>query len=342
MTTAAALDFSLPTELERGAPPARRDDVRLMVGSRSQSKIHDNAFADLTGHLRPGDVLVINTSATLPAAIGASTEDGEQVVVHFSSSRSDGSWTVEVRKPNGHGSSPYPEFIGGLLRLDGGASIETLQRHEKTRRLWIARVEILGGTPAYLHRFGRPIRYGYASHPWPLTAYQTVYAREPGSAEMPSAGRPFTTEMITTLVASGIAVVPLVLHAGVASFEEGEHPAEEWYSVPVATEVVVNDLRSHGGRVIAIGTSVVRALETVANGDERLHAGTGYTDLVIEADTPLHAIDGLLTGWHEPRASHLDLVEAVAGRQLLETMYQQAVDLGYAWHEFGDSCLILP
>jgi len=339
--TVPALDFVLPAHLEKGEPPGRRDEVRLMVGSRSDQQIIDTTFPHLPDFLRSGDVLVINTSATLPAALDATTERGEQVVVHFSSRLPDSNWTVEVRRPQGLGTKPLPDFGGGRLSLEGGGAITTIARHPVASRLFIVTVDRAGDVLDYLDRFGRPIRYGYAAAAWPLDAYQTVYARHPGSAEMPSAGRPFTAELIANLIASGIAVLPVVLHAGVASLEEGEHPAEEYYSVPAATAAAANALRIGGGRVIAVGTTVVRALETVADETGFLSADDGYTDLVIGDGSNLRAIDGLLTGWHEPRASHLELVEAVAGRELMESMYRRAVDLGYAWHEFGDSCLLL-
>ena len=236
------LDFDLPRSLERGRPPEQRDDVRLMVGSVASQIIVDARFGDLPDFLNPGDALVINTSATVPAAIDARTDRGEQVVVHFSSRLPSDLWTVEVRHPDGLGSLPYPDFAGGYLRLDGGAIVEAFEQHPRTGRLWLTKVDGIGDVIDYLNRFGRPIRYGYAKDRWPLEAYQTVYALQPGSAEMPSAGRPFTAEIITELIARGVAVLPLVLHAGVASLEEGEHPAEEFYSVPAATAIAANAL----------------------------------------------------------------------------------------------------
>ena len=344
--TAPALDFALPPELERGVPRRRRDDVRLMVGSRAGLGIVDTTFARLPDFLRSGDVLVINTSATLPAAVDAlaqtDEQSGERVVVHFSSRFPNGTWTVEVRHPQGLGSRRYPDFAGGRLQLEGGGAIRTLGRHPVATRLWVVRVDIPADFHDYLQLYGRPIRYGHSGGNWPLEAYQTVYARQVGSAEMPSAGRPFTTKILTDLLAGGVAVLPVVLHAGVSSLEEGEHPAEEYFEVPEATAITANALRSAGGRLLAAGTTVVRALESVANESGALQAATGYTDLLIQSSSALRAIDGLLTGWHEPKASHLDLVEAIAGRQLMELMYRKAVDDGYAWHEFGDSCLILP
>jgi S-adenosylmethionine:tRNA ribosyltransferase-isomerase len=194
----------------------------------------------------------------------------------------------------------------------------------------------------YLAAHGRPIRYGYVDKDWGLAAYQTVFATDPGSAEMPSAARPFSAELVTRLVSDGVEFAPLLLHTGVSSPEAHEPPAPEWYRVSASTARRVARTRRDGGRVIAIGTTAVRALETVADEDGGVHAGEGWTDTIITPARGVRAVDGLLTGWHEPGASHLAMLEAVAGRELLVSSYQAALDAGYLWHEFGDSHLILP
>jgi S-adenosylmethionine:tRNA ribosyltransferase-isomerase len=191
-------------------------------------------------------------------------------------------------------------------------------------------------------RHGHPIRYGYVPREWPLEAYQTVFAIRPGSAEMPSAARPFTDELVGELVARGILFAPLTLHTGVSSPERHEPPYPERYSVPAETARLINAARSWGGRVIAVGTTAVRALETVARPDGTVEASEGWTGLVITADRGLRTADGLITGWHEPQASHLMMLEAVAGEELLARSYDEALEHGYLWHEFGDSHLILP
>ena len=204
---------------------------------------------------------------------------------------------------------------------------------------------------ATLAAVGRPIRYPYVPRDWPLDSYQTVFATEPGSAEMPSAARPFTTAIVTRLVSKGVAVAPITLHTGVSSLEAGERPYTERFRVPAATAALANATHRDGGHVIAIGTTVVRALETVTDPRGVVHPGEGWTDLVVEPPTSGHrpdpgrgvrAVDGLLTGWHEPEATHLAMLEAVAGRELLVLAYESAFAAGYRWHEFGDSHLILP
>lgn len=341
----STIEFALPAQLERGRPPEAdgrtRDDVRLMVGSRSTGEITHDHFPHLPSYLREGDALVINVSATLPAALPAVTADGAKSLVHLSSPLPGGLWTVEVRTPKGFGSSPGPELTPQSLSLRGGGRIALLSRHPRVRRLWLSSLEVPSQLDDFLRCWGRPIRYPYAEGDWPLSAYQTVYATEPGSAEMASAGRPFTSEIITRMVAQGVAVLPIILHSGVASLEDGEEPIEERYRVPAATAHAINALRQSGGRIVAVGTSTVRALETVCDHHGVVHPGSGYTDLVVGPDRPPRAIDALLTGWHEPRASHLMLVGSIGGSALVAEMYQQAVAAEYAWHEFGDSSLIL-
>jgi S-adenosylmethionine:tRNA ribosyltransferase-isomerase len=211
--------------------------------------------------------------------------------------------------------------------------------------MWVADLRLPEPLEAYLARHGAPIRYRHAPGDWPLATYQTVYATEPGSAEMPSAGRPLSEGVITALVPRGIAVAPIVLHAGVSSLEEGEVPGPEWFRVPEATARLVHATRAGGGRVIAVGTTVVRALESAADGAEvrdAVVAAEGWTRLIVTPERGVHVVDGLLTGWHEPESSHLKLLRAVGGNELIERSYREALARGYLWHEFGDVHLILP
>ncbi len=342
-------DFTLPAELEAHDPPEARglprDGVRMLVSRRSSGEISHHSFRDLPGLLLPGDLLVVNTTATLPAQVRA--RDG--LAVHFSSPRPDGSWLVELRLiedkisvPNGRG---YP---GQLLSLPGGAVL-TLEG-KATTRLWRARLSV--AVVPYLLKHGIPIRYSYVPRDWALPFYQTVFAREPGSAEMPSASRPFTPSVVTRLVAGGVLITPLTLHAGVSSLEADEDPYPEPYDVPPATARLVNHVRAHGGRVIAAGTTVVRALETAAllagaqpgagRSGGPVTASAGWTSHVVTPESGVRAVDGLLTGLHEPRSSHLRMLAAFAGPELLGRCYQAAIGSGYLWHEFGDVHLLLP
>ena len=335
-----ALAFDLPAALEATEPPPVRDGVRLMVAHRATGRIDHARFHDLPRFLTPGDLLVVNTSATIPAAVAARRESGEAVQVRLSTPAPDRGaaawWLVELRSPDG--ARPYRGARAGE-RLDvPGGGVELVAPYAGGARLWLARIEVPGPLLDWLGRHGRPIRYGYVPREWPLSAYQTVFATEPGSAEMPSAGRPFSSALVARLEASGVGIAPLVLHTGVSSPERHEAPYPERYSVPAATADRVNAAR----RVIAVGTTVVRALETVAAPDGTAVPGHGWTSLVVTPERPLRAVDGLITGWHEPEASHLRLLEAAAGPRLLRRSYDAALAGGYRWHEFGDSHLILP
>jgi len=356
----SSLDFKLPTELEAHAPPEARglsrDQVRLMVSTLHDDRITHTHFSQIPEWLRSGDVLVINTSGTRNAALNAFRHDGTPLELHLSTHLPGDVWAVELRNPHEHGASPFDGAeCGESLELPGGAQARLLapyrSRHkgvtaESTpNRLWLARLQLPDPLEAYLDRFGFPIRYKYVDQNWPLSYYQTVYATERGSAEMPSAGRAFTPEMITRLVAKGVWVAPLLLNTGVASLEEHEPPYEEYYRVSPATAHLVNYARRNGGRVIAVGTTSVRALETVAGDDGKARAGEGWTDLVITPERGLRTVDGLLTGFHEPRSTHLAMLASLAslaGYDHLQRAYTVALSQGYLWHEFGDLHLILP
>jgi S-adenosylmethionine:tRNA ribosyltransferase-isomerase len=352
-----ALAFELSRAHEATVPPEARglarDEVRLLVAGRATGALEHARFRALPQHLRAGDLLVVNVSATLPAAVPGRLDGRERVELRFATAAPDlelhGSWwIVELRSPDG--ARPYRGASAGQrVKLPGGTDVELVAPYAGGTRLWLARIS--GPAQAAPHRHalreflaahGHPIRYGHVPREWPLEAYQTVFATEPGSAEMPSAGRPFTGELITALAARGVLIAPLTLHTGVSSLERGEAPYPERYVVPEETARLVNAVRWWGGRVIAVGTTVVRALETVAAEGGTVTAGDGWTRLVVTPARGLRAIDGLVTGWHEPEASHLQLLEAAAGPELLEASYAEALEAGYLWHEFGDSHLLLP
>lgn len=341
------IHFHRPPGSDATEPPEARglarDAVRLLV-ARSDGISHAR-FADLGDHLRPGDLLVVNNSATMPAAVDG-RRGGRAVTVHFSTARGENEWVVELRPPadaTGHLTDVRP---GERVELPGGAGLAIGSSYPEPgvdgARLWTARVILEGDLPAYLARHGRPIRYAYVPRQWPLRYYQTVFARSAGSAEMPSAARPFSTELVTALVSSGIAIAPITLHAGVSSAEAGEPPTPELFEVPAPTARLVNSARAAGNRVIAVGTTVTRALESAANAAGVVRPAVGWTDLVLGPHRPCRVVDGLITGWHDAGASHLLLLEAVAGPDLVAAAYREAVARGYLWHEFGDSALLLP
>jgi S-adenosylmethionine:tRNA ribosyltransferase-isomerase len=391
-----AFEFELPPELKAGEPPEARglarDEVRLMVSHYTEDRVNHTQFRKILDFLNPGDVLGINTSGTLNAALIVTRADGTSLELHLSTQLPADLWIVELRQPGERATQPFYQAASGeTLHLPGGGSATLLvpyrldQRagyhpdqqagyhpdqqagyhpdqqagyhpndysafskgaaqgsHESHIRLWIATLHLPSSLEDYLARYGFPIRYNYVKNYWPISYYQTVYATQMGSAEMPSAGRAFTPELLTQLMARGVHIVPLILHTGVASLEDHEPPYEEFYRVPLETARAVNKARTAGKRVVAVGTTVVRALETVADEEGSVHPGQGWTRLVITPQRGLRVIDGLLTGLHEPRATHLAMLQALAGPYHLQMAYAEAIQRGYLWHEFGDLHLILP
>ena len=326
-------------------PEARgieRDGVRLLVAG--EDDIEHAQFRDLPRFLEPGDLLVVNDSATLPAAVDGERRGGRRVTVHISTDLGDGAWAVEVRPP-GRTSGPVGDLAPGeRITLPAGAEAVVAGPYRASAsapaRLW--RATIAGGEfLEILRRHGRPIRYAYVEGRWPVSAYQTVFARHPGSAEMPSAARPFTGRLVRELVARGVKLVPITLHTGVSSLEPGEPPYPERFRVSRGTADQMNRTRAGGHRVVAVGTTAARAIESVASSSGRLEAREGWTDLVLGPDRRARATSGIVTGWHAGGGSHLRLLEAVAGPELVERAYREARASGYLWHEFGDSCLLL-
>jgi S-adenosylmethionine:tRNA ribosyltransferase-isomerase len=360
MVAASVVDAcTLPMRLHATEPPEarglRRDDVRLLVSRVNTDTIAHSRFKELPRWLAPGDLLVVNTSGTLNAALEARTSDDDRLEMHISSRLPGNFWVVEVRQPGPVASLPYRHARAGMsLALNGNGRVTLLAPYPLTSgihaqtRLWMAALELPEPFLPYLERFGTPIRYSYVPRSWPAPMYQTTFATDPGSAEMPSAARPFTAELITRLVSSGIQIAPLLLHTGVASLEDHEPPYEEFFRVSPETADCVNAARRADHRVIAVGTTVVRALETVTDQRGVTHPGQGWTDLVVTPDRPLRSIDGMITGFHEPHATHLAMIRqvlAAAGSghpsSHLDRAYAEAQREGYLWHEFGDSHLII-
>ncbi|MFM9367082.1 S-adenosylmethionine:tRNA ribosyltransferase-isomerase [Streptomyces sp. Da 82-17] len=364
-------ELSARVPVEQRRPGAGRDGVRLLV-SYGRAVSH-HAFVDLPKLLRAGDLLVVNTSPTLPAAVdGTLTADGTEndrharVVVHFSTRGDDGRWAVELRDPDGSGTTRARAGgpSGARVVLPGGWSLvleEPLSG--RSARLWWARVHApapdrrrtpgpvpdpgwaFGPVPELLRAHGRPIRYAYTERDQPLSAYQTVFALPSpggaGSAEMPSAGRPFTDRLVAEAVSRGVQFAPVTLHTGVASAEAHEPPYPERFAVPAASARLINAARAGGGRVVAVGTTAVRAVESAADAAGVVRAAAGWTDLVVTPERGVRVVDGVLTGLHEPTASHLSMLAAIAGKDAVASGYTEAVDRLYLWHEFGDSHLLL-
>ena len=342
-----ATTFAMPRGSDAPSPPEHRgvarDGVRLLRVRPSGTTHH--VFHDLPDLLTPGDLLVVNTSATLAAALPARPAHGQVQPVHLSTVLDDGSWVVEPRLADGTGPDLRARR-GDVLRLPGGVRAALLDTYpdagRTSARLWRARVTPVADVVGYLAAHGRPVEYAYLDGRYDLASRQNVYATQPGSAEMPSAGRPFTAELLVRLMAAGVTVAPVVLHCGVSSPELHEPPTPERFEVPADTARLVRSATTAGRRVVAVGTTVVRALESAVGDDGRVRAARGWTDLMLSPRRTARVVTGLVTGLHAPQASHLLLLEAVAGAGLVRSAYDAAVRERYLWHEYGDSMLFLP
>lgn len=342
------LFFERPDRLQATAPPEARgiarDEVRLLVSSVDRH-VHTQ-FTELANHLTPGDLLVVNRSATIPASLTVTSYSNPRVgafTLNFSTNYGGGLWLVEPRWSSSR-PGPLPLTAGETI-LVGGLPARLVSTHPGLERLWF-----LQGDPQLenlIPTLGKPIRYGYVNETYSLDAYQTIFGTVPGSAEMPSAGRPFTQRVLDSLTARGINIVEITLHTGVSSLEietdaVEEHPMyAEPFEVTAATANAVNKAHENGQRVVAVGTTVVRALESAWDGTQ-VQANAGFTRLMVHPERGVHTVDGLITGLHDPLASHLAMLYAVAGRDMILAGYEEAVAHEYLWHEFGDSHLILP
>jgi S-adenosylmethionine:tRNA ribosyltransferase-isomerase len=347
----APFTFALPPQLAAREPPERRgvprDQVRLMVLDRRTGQVEHTRFDRLGDYLHSGDLLVFNSSRTLPAVLdGCAAAGGPCIEVRLAEHLPDDSWLALLVC---RGGDPFGCGLGAGLRIafSRGLTATVQERDRHIPRLWKLRFSHSGGALIdLLYRLGKPVRYEHVREPWALDYYQTVYAREPGSAEMPSAGRAFTWRLLFALERRGIESAHVVLHTGLSSYLDdkldAQHPVcEEEYLLSEAAAAKVNRARAAGRRVMAVGTTVVRTLESAADRGGRVRAGHGYTRLRITADHELKAVDGLLTGLHEPEASHLDLLTAFLPAERIRAAYEEAVGLGYLWHEFGDLNLIV-
>ena len=322
-----------PAEL-RGT---RRDRVRLLVVDRRVDAVRHTTFDRLAELLGPGDLLVVNTSRVLPAAVPAARAGGTAVQLRPCVRRGR-EWDALAVRP----AAPFanvPLTPGETLRI-GDAAVRVLGRRPDIPLLWRLALDRDDDLDLIL-RHGEPIHYSYVPEPLPLSHYQTVYASHPGSAESPSAGLPFTWRLLGELRRAGAGIAEIVLHTGLSSFQDDafdaeHHLFEEWFEVGAEAARAVAEAR----RVVAVGTTVVRALESAGAGG-RVRPAAGWTRLGIGPERPPRAVDALLTGLHEPEASHFDLLRAFVPLPLLRRAYVDAIERGYLWHEFGDAALIL-
>jgi len=338
----ADLIFERPDGLFARVPPEKRgtgrDDVRLLV---TLPDGHRHArFDDLPRFLRAGDLLVVNESAAIPASLPAEGRLGETLLNLCTRFRSD-LWIAEPRWSAGK-PGPMPVYPGDELRI-GSTRVRLLSEYPGLPRLWFALAD--RSFESLAAEVGGPIHYGYTDA-WPMETYETLFSRVPGSAEMPSAARPITPRVKEALEEAGVRFARVLLHTGVSSLEiEGETVEREAmypepFSVSPETADLVNKTHAAGGRVIAVGTTVVRALESAWTPDGA-RPRAGFSRLLVNPDSGVHAVDGLLTGFHDPVTSHLALLGAFLGMDGVRDAYAEAIRAGYLWHEFGDSHLVL-
>lgn len=291
-------------------------------------------------------MLVFNSSRTLPASLKTINNSNKQPSeVRLAEHLPDDSWLVLFLYEKDDYSSDLNS--GQKIDFNSGLSAVIENRDSRNPRLWKVKFSEKGADLInYFYEIGQPIRYGYISVPLPLEYYMTVFAKDPGSSEMPSSGRAFTWKMLFDLKNKGIETAFLTLHTGLSSYMDDNLTsthlvAEEEYFIPGGTVAKIETARANGSRIIAVGTTVVRALESSASCSDKVMRGHAYTTLRITEGHVLKIADALITGFHEPEASHLDLISAFLKPEQIKTSYEEAIDKKYLWHEFGDLCLII-
>lgn len=349
LITHSIIQFDLPEHLACPKPTEERnllrDEVRLLV-TTGAGQVYHTTFSHLDKYLKSGDVLVVNISATIPAALPISLPNGDKGMVHLSNRLNAREWLIEIREIIGNKTIRWKEGKAGMtFQLPAIANITLKQRFYNNHQwldLWIAEFSTKQPPEEYLAAHAKPIKYEKLDEPYPLAYYQTFFSFHPGSAEMPSAGRGFTANLIERLSKKGIVLAPILLHTGVSSLEENETPYAEYMEINPVSAAIINTAKSQGRRIIAVGTTAVRAIESVVNSEGILKPYQGNTELFINESYTMKVADGLLTGFHEPRASHLNMLQAIAGFEHIDRAYQAAIKAGYYWHQFGDLHLILP
>ena len=347
--TPSIIQFDLPRHLACPKPTEernlQRDEVRLLVTTKTGHLEH-TTFNHLPSFLQKGDVLVVNTSATIPSALPVSLPGGHQGRLHISTKLSDRKWLIEIREITGNRTIRWKEGAEGMVfHLPSGTTVTLKQRFYKNEQwldLWVADFNLHQSMHTYLAANARPIQYDKLDQPYPLSYYQTYFSFHPGSSEMPSAGRGFTPELIERLLKKGVELAPVILHTGVSSLEENEMPYPEYMEIDPVAAALINTAKMEGRRIIAAGTTCIRAIETATNYRGIVMPYRGNTELFIDENYTMKVVDGLLTGFHEPRASHLNMLQSVAGFEHIDSTYKEAIKAGYYWHQFGDLHLILP
>jgi S-adenosylmethionine:tRNA ribosyltransferase-isomerase len=342
------LEYELPVERIAQAPLERRDAARLLVVNRVRGCVNDAWIVDLPGLLRAGDCLVINDTRVVPAKFELRRRTGGRIEGLFLREIAAGRWEVllrgaaRVREHEALAFAGNPEITGSARRAAGPGHWELELSEPLTAEVVLRQV---GRTPLphYIRRASDD--EGEARD---RQRYQTVYARRPGAVAAPTAGLHFTEELLAEITRRGVRVAPVTLHVGLGTFapiaaerieQHAMHP--EWYEVAGSSAKMINAARAAGGRIVAVGTTAARVLETCVDQSGRIQAGQGWTDLFIYPPYHYRAIDALLTNFHLPRSTLLALVMAYGGRELVRLAYRHAVEHGYRFYSYGDAMLIV-
>ena len=333
--------------LEAPFPPEllgrKREDVKLLVINRQSREVTATGFKTFPDYVKPGDVIVFNNSSLIRASFPVYFADlNEYGQVNVGTSRIGNKQLVEIRpKELNRRVKPYTkaQIIGN------SAEIRFYDRNDTFRRFFWADSPEDNDLLEIAHKIGKVIRYNHIPFDIPETFYDNETDRMPGSVEYPSAARPFTRDILQRIISRGAVIKELTLHCNLGSLESPEFEGtgkllDERFWIPEGTAGVLKRAKETGNKVIAVGTSVVRALESAFNGEEILPGGYS-TELYIHGDHKFRLVDSILTGMHEDEGSHIGMISAFTGNSLLRDSYSRATEESFSWHEFGDLALIL-
>lgn len=349
--TVDCYDYDLPPELIAQEPLADRAAARLLIVDRAAGEVRHACIRDLPEFLRPGDLVVVNDTQVVPARlVGRRAETGgrwEGLYLADVDERNRRHWSI-LAKTRGR-----PRVGERIVLVDGAGKdvgeLTLVGRGEGGT--WLVDPGTEESTPTVLARIGRVPLPGYIrggeARGTDVERYQTVFARQPGSAAAPTAGLHFTPDVLRRLSDHGVGQATVTLHVGLDTFRPigtaqiADHPMHsEWCSVPAETAAAIRETRSRGGRVLAVGTTAVRSLETAALGGS-VEPYTGPTSLYIRPGFAFHAVDCLLTNFHMPRTTLMVLVSSLAGHDLIRRAYAEAIAARYRLLSYGDAMLIL-
>jgi len=345
------LTFKLPPSLFARRPRElsgqRRDEARMLVIDKRDGQIAHDMFRNLPNYMRPGDVLVLNNSGVIPAVIRSWRGDGGQVEVRLISNKHGGIWHA-VLTPS------VAISLGTILFMTPHLTATVIDKRQDILNGWVLQF-LVDGQPidsdnemfAAIEKIGRPVISMYTDKVWELDYYQNVYSSVPGSCEAPTAGRHFTNELLNDIRSLGVQVVFLTLHIGLSSVlireenVEDHKMLEEEFIIPPETADIINQARSHGHRVFATGTTVVRSLESAVGADGVIHPQHRWTTLYISPGYTFHICDAIITNFHGPISSRLALAAAFVGWPIIKKAYSEAIRAGYQFYEFGDVTLMI-